>query len=160
MRKWTFILTVAAAVAGGATSASAVSFDFNSCHIATGCGALPYGTVTLTQVDADSDGVQDDVLVSVSGPNFTFFAATGAMDKAFFAFNGTGVSASDIVNETTTPGLPAGTTLQGFAGTFSGRMAIQTSGLSVSRLHAQLMAPQLVDATAHRKTSKLSPLTF
>ena len=70
--KWTFILTVAAAVAGGATSASADTFTFTSCHIDGGCGPAPFGTVTLTQSGAN-------VHVSVSGPNFTFFAGTGAI---------------------------------------------------------------------------------
>jgi hypothetical protein len=114
MRQWTCILTVAAAVAGGATSASADSFDFNSCHIAGGCGALPYGTVTLTAVNADGDNTVDDVHVVVSGPNFTFFAETGAIKpvmSAIFTFNGAG-SADNIINE-----APSNTV--GVAGSFT-----------------------------------------
>ena len=112
--KWAAILALAAGVAGGATSASALSIDLTSCHIAAGCGPAPFGTVTLTQDGANVD-------VSVSGPNFVFFASTGAVkggDGVFFAFNGTGVAAADIVNETATaPGTPPA--LQGVAGAFS-----------------------------------------
>jgi hypothetical protein len=110
MGKWAFILTVAAAVAGGATSASAISYDFNSCHIATGCGDTPFGTVTLTQLDSDT------VQITVSGPNFTFFAATGAIkptgSNVLFAFNGAD-SATDIT--VTSPLSPV---LTGASGTF------------------------------------------
>ena len=38
MSKWAFILTVAAGVAGGATSASAITFDLTSDHCTGGCG--------------------------------------------------------------------------------------------------------------------------
>ena len=115
MGKWAFILTVAAAVAGGATSASADTFNFTSCHIEAGCGALPYGTVTLTQAGAD-------VNVSVGGPNFTLFASTGVIkpdSNVIFAFNGTGVGVNDIINETATvtAGHPA-VVLTGVAGPF------------------------------------------
>src|SRR5262249_1184191 len=123
-----FILTVAAAVAGGATSASADSFDLTSCHLSGGCGGLaqPYGTVTLTAVNADNgaDGLLDDVHVSVSGPSFVFFAGGGDLQGApagqnvIFAFNGTGVAVGDIVNVTTTePPPPVGATA--VTGTFS-----------------------------------------
>jgi hypothetical protein len=119
MRRWTFILTVAAAVAGGATSASADSFDLNSCHLSGGCGglSLPYGTVTLT---ANMTG---GVNVSVTGPSFIFFAGGGDLQGApqgqnvIFAFNGVDITAADIQNETAT--APGAVTLSGIAGTFN-----------------------------------------
>ena len=117
--KWAVILAAAtAAVAGGTTAASADSFDFTSCHIASGCGSTPFGTVRLTQDGANVD-------VTVSGPNFTFFAATGALKGApagsnvLFAFNGTGVVAGDITNITFTATPATGPLLSGIAGTFS-----------------------------------------
>jgi hypothetical protein len=114
-------LTVAGAVAGGATSASAseVTIDLNSCHIQSGCGALPYGTVTLTEVGAN-------VNVEVSGPNFIFFASTGNIKgtpnndvNALFAFNGIDITAADIISETALPLVPAKPALTGIAGTFN-----------------------------------------
>jgi hypothetical protein len=119
--KWAVILAVAAAVGGGATSASATAltttYSFNSCHIQGGCGDLPYGQVTLTEN-------MGNVNVSVSGPNFVEFAGSGAiqgapaMQNVIFAFNGTGITATDIVNETSTDPPPP-VVLTGIAGTFS-----------------------------------------
>jgi hypothetical protein len=117
--KWGFLLAVAAAgaVAGGATSAFALTLDFNSCHIATGCGALPFGQVTLTQDPTNSANTD----VTVSGPNFTFFATTGTIkgdaNSVLFAFNApTGATiASPVATSTITP-VPA---LTGNTGSFS-----------------------------------------
>ena len=120
MHRWPLLLAAAGFLVGGVTSASATMvtptvFNFTSCHIAAGCGsASSFGTVTMTQVDADMDGTQDDVHFVVSGPAFTFFAETGAIKptmSAIFAFNGSG-GAANIVNES-----PATTT--GVTGSFS-----------------------------------------
>jgi hypothetical protein len=112
--KWACILTVAGAVAGGATSASAIEFDLTSCHIATGCGpaGTVFGTVELTQ-----DGGDVDVTVTLASGNF--FAQTGGLDQVIFAFNATGVVATQIVNEVGT-GLPAPSIVAGIGpGTFT-----------------------------------------
>ena len=59
MSKWAFILTVAASVAGGATTAAAVVFDLTSDHCTGGCGTAPFGTVDVTQVGANVHIVVD-----------------------------------------------------------------------------------------------------
>jgi hypothetical protein len=118
--KWAISLTVATAFVGGATAASADSIDpttiqLTSCHIATGCGPEPFGTVTLTQVGAN-------VNVTVSGPNFTFFAATGTIkgdaNSVLFAFNApsTATIANPVATSSITP-VPALTGVTG--GSFS-----------------------------------------
>jgi hypothetical protein len=109
--KWAAILTLAAGVAGGATAASADSFDLTSCHIDGGCGTAPFGTVTLTQAGAN-------VNVSVTLSDSNRFAQTGALDQVLFAFNATGITAADIVNETGAV-LQTGVSLAGIAGTFT-----------------------------------------
>jgi len=91
----------------------AVSFDFTSCHIQPqGCGTAPFGTVTLTQAGAN-------VNVSVTLSDANTFAQTGALDQVLFAFNGTGVAATDIVNITGN-NITAGSSLKGISGTFTG----------------------------------------
>jgi hypothetical protein len=111
--KWAFILTVAAAVTGGATSASAETFELTSCHITPSCGPqASFGTITLTQ-----DGANVNVDVTLAGTNT--FAGTGALDGVLFAFNAVGIVAGDIVNESGT-GVPAAALgLDGFSGTFT-----------------------------------------
>src|SRR5262249_15843494 len=47
--KWGMALTVAAVIAGGATSASAITFNLTSDHCTGGCGTPPFGTVDVTQ---------------------------------------------------------------------------------------------------------------
>jgi hypothetical protein len=94
------------ALAGAALAASAafpgvsqaITFDFTSCHISTGCPAAgtSFGQVTYTQVGSD-------VTVSVSLADSNQFVLTGSADNMYFKFNGTGVSLADItVNQTVT----------------------------------------------------------
>ena len=109
IRQWTFILTMAAAVAGGATSASAITFEFTSDHCTGGCGTPPFGTVDVTQVGANVNFVVDLA-------NGFSWAQTGAADFQLFKFNATGVVVGDIsVTQTF-----AGETLQANTGTFNG----------------------------------------
>ena len=113
MSKLTFILTVAAAVVGGATSASAVTFDLTSDHCTGGCGTAPFGTVDVTQVGANVHFVVD---LANGPPNTVGWAQTGAADFQLFKFNATGVVVGDIsVTQTF-----AGNTLQANTGTFNG----------------------------------------
>ena len=111
--KWTFILTVAAAVAGGATSASAVTFNLTSDHCTGGCGTAPFGTVDVTQVGANVHIVVD---LANGPPNTVSWAQTGAADFQLFKFNATGVVVGDINVVQTF----AGQTLQANTGTFNG----------------------------------------
>jgi len=119
MRNWTFILTVAAAVASGATSASAVSFDLTSNHCSdqAGCGApgTIFGTVNVTQSGpADGTGTVD-ITVHLNNPPYVY-AMTGSADFSLFKFNATGVSVGDITVDQTV----LGQTLTAAAGTFNG----------------------------------------
>ena len=93
MSKWAFILTVAAGVAGGATSASAITFDLTSDHCTGGCGTAPFGTVDVTQVGANVHIVVD---LANGPPNTVSWAQTGAADFQLFKFNATGVVVGDI----------------------------------------------------------------
>ena len=113
MSKWAFILTVAAGVAGGATSASAVTFDLTSDHCTGGCGTAPFGTVDVTQVGANVHFVVD---LANGPPNTVSWAQTGAADFQLFKFNATGVVVGDISVVQTF----AGQTLQANTGTFNG----------------------------------------
>jgi hypothetical protein len=113
MRQWTFILTVAAAVAGGATSASAITFDLTSDHCTGGCGTAPFGTVDVTQAGANVNFVVD---LANGPPNTVSWAQTGAADFQLFKFNATGVVVGDISITQTF----AGQTLQANTGTFNG----------------------------------------
>ena len=111
--KWTFILTVAAAVAGGATSASAVTFNLTSDHCTGGCGTAPFGTVDVTQVGANVNFVVD---LANGPPNTVSWAQTGAADFQLFKFNATGVVVGDIAVTQTF----AGKTLQANTGALNG----------------------------------------
>src|SRR4051794_25316634 len=93
MCNWAFILTVAAGVAGGATTASAVSFDLTSDHCIGGCGTAPFGTVDVTQVGANVHIVVD---LANGPPNTVGWAQTVAADFQLFKFNATGVVVGDI----------------------------------------------------------------
>jgi hypothetical protein len=113
MSKWAFILTLAAGVVGGATSASAVQFLLTSDHCTGGCGTAPFGTVDVTQVGSD---VQIVVNLADGPPNTVSWAQTGAGDFQLFKFNATGVVVGDIsVTQTF-----AGETLVANTGTFNG----------------------------------------
>jgi hypothetical protein len=88
--------TLRAAAAALALSASALPalavtvYTFDMSDPAAGLGSGPYGTVTLTQSGAD-------VLFNVTlDPRYNFVTTSGPHD--LFAFNGTGVSLSDITN--------------------------------------------------------------
>jgi hypothetical protein len=113
MSKWAFILTMAAGVAGGATTASAVSFDLTSDHCTGGCGTAPFGTVDVTQVGTS---VQIVVDLADGPPNTVSWAQTGAGDFQLFKFNATGVLVGDITVTQTF----AGETLVASTGTFNG----------------------------------------
>ena len=110
MSKWAFILTVAAGVAGGATSASAITFDLTSDHCTGGCGTPPFGTVDVTQVGAN-------VHIVVDLANGVSWAQTGAADFQLFKFNATGVVVGDISVVQTFAGPNV---LQANTGTFNG----------------------------------------
>jgi len=117
MQSFSWRVALAGAVLLAASTAfpsasHAVSFDFTSCHITAGCGTAPFGTVTLTQAGAN-------VNVSVSLSDSNTFAQTGSLDQVLFAFNATGVAATDIVNETGN-NIAAGSSLAGISGTFTG----------------------------------------
>src|SRR6478672_5749383 len=113
MSKWAFILTVAAGVAGGATSASAVTFNLTSDHCTDGCGTAPFGTVTVTQAGANVNFIVD---LANGPPNTVGWAQTGSADFQLFKFNATGVVVGDIsVTQTF-----AGQTLQANTGAFNG----------------------------------------
>jgi len=108
----------AALLVGGllaSAPAQAISIDFTSCHITAGCGVSPFGTVTVTQDTTTPANV--DVSVTLADSNR--FVSTGALTggNAIFAFNGTDITATDIINETSTP---TGTPLNGISGTFTG----------------------------------------
>jgi hypothetical protein len=115
MGKWAFILTVAAGVVGGATSASAITFDLTSDHCSGtgGCGTAPFGTVDVTQVGANVHIVVD---LANGPPNTVGWASTGAGDFQLFKFNATGVVVGDISVVQTF----AGQTLQANTGAFNG----------------------------------------
>jgi hypothetical protein len=85
-----------------ASSARAVTFNFDSDHCTGLCGPAPFGTVTLTQ-----SGTTVDITVHLDS-NFAF-AKTGAADDQAFKFNGVDVSLSDIVVDPHIPGLVAAT---------------------------------------------------
>ena len=113
MSKWAFILTVAASVAGGATTAAAVVFDLTSDHCTGGCGTAPFGTVDVTQVGANVHVVVD---LANGPPNTVSWAQVGDADFQLFKFNATGVVVGDISAVQTF----AGQTLQANTGTFNG----------------------------------------
>jgi hypothetical protein len=113
MSKWAFILTLAAGVAGGATSASAVQFLITSDHCTGGCGTAPFGTVDVIQVGT---GVQITVNLADGPPNTVGWASTGAGDFQLFKFNATGVVVGDITVQQTF----AGQTLVANTGSFNG----------------------------------------
>jgi hypothetical protein len=112
--RYTFgALALFAAAAVFPAASHADTFDLTSCHIQPqGCGAPPFGTVTLTQ-----SGANVNVTVTLADSNK--FAQTGALDQVLFAFNGSGITTNDIVNETGAV-LQPGVTLQGISGTFTG----------------------------------------
>jgi len=113
--KWGMALTVAAVIAGGATSASAITFDLTSDHCSDtgGCGTAPFGTVSVTQNGANVNIVVD---LANGPPNAVGWAKTGAADFQEFKFNATGVVLGDITVSQTF----AGQTLAAQTGAFDG----------------------------------------
>src|SRR5262245_51618374 len=102
MRKWALAAAVALLVAGGATSASAITFQLTSDHCTGGCGTPPFGTVDVTQAGAN-------VNITVTLAAGYQYAQTGAADGQIFKFNGTGVALGDIVVGAHVPALAAAT---------------------------------------------------
>src|SRR5262245_51229172 len=102
MSKWALAAAVAVFLAGGATSASAITFQLESDHCTGGCGTPPFGTVDVTQVGAN-------VAITVTLPAGYTYAQTGAADGQIFKFNGTGVALTDIVVGAHVPALVAAT---------------------------------------------------
>jgi len=120
MRKWAYILAVAAAAAsGGATSASAVIFDLTSNHCTTqsACGApgQVFGTVEVTQSGLSDGTGTVNITVDLLNPPYVY-AVTGSADFALFKFNATGVAVGDITVDPTI----SGQTLLAAAGAFNG----------------------------------------
>src|SRR5262245_60953836 len=112
--KWAFILPVVAAITtGGATTASAITFNLTSDHCTGSCGTPPFGTVDVTQVGT---GVHIVVDLANGPPNAVGWAQTGAADFQLFKFNATGVALGDISVVQTF----AGQTLQANTGAFNG----------------------------------------
>lgn len=83
-----------------APAAHALMYNFNTQHFNTGISA-PYGTVTLTQGDFDSDGFMDDVGFNVVLDPALGFIRTGAGGKENFVFSATDVILADIVGAVT-----------------------------------------------------------
>ena len=103
MSKWACILTVAAAITtGGATTASAITFQFTSDHCTGTCGTPPFGTVDVTQA-----GANVNIIVALAA-GFQY-AQTGAADFQIFKFNGIGIALGDIVVGAHVPALVAAT---------------------------------------------------
>ena len=100
--KWGMALTVAAVIAGGATSASAITFDLTLDHCTGGCGTPPFGTVDVTQSGANVN------ITTTLAAGYTY-AQTGAADGQIFKFDGTGVALTDIVVGAHVPALAAAT---------------------------------------------------
>jgi hypothetical protein len=98
-----FLLTV------GASTASADTFTFTSCHITGGCPSTNFGTVTLTQSGTA-------VIFDVTLINGNTFVETGAGGNMLFAFNDS-LAGSTITNITTTIN---GTTVSVIPGGVSG----------------------------------------
>jgi hypothetical protein len=71
--------------------------EFTSDHMTGGAGAAPYGEVVLSVVDADNDGIYDDVHFNVSLYDRSKFVRTGAGKNFNFLLNGYGVSESDFI---------------------------------------------------------------
>jgi hypothetical protein len=101
---------VAAGLMVAPPAADAITFDFTSCHISTGCppAGTIFGTVTLTQV------TETTVLFDVVLNNGTRFVETGADGGALFVFN-------DSV---------AGSTITGISATLNGATVAIPGGLS------------------------------
>lgn len=91
---------VLAGLLAGAQPADAVQFDLTVDHCTGGCGAPPFGTVTLLQ-----NGTAVDVTVQLNSPNW--FMKTGAGDSQAFGFNANGVVVGDITVDAHTPTLAA-----------------------------------------------------
>src|SRR5262245_25051757 len=101
--KWAFILPVVAAITtGGATTASAITFNLTSDHCTGGCGTPPFGTVDVTQ-----SGANVGITVTL-GAGYQY-AQTGSADFQIFKFNGIGVALTDIVVGAHVPALAAAT---------------------------------------------------
>jgi hypothetical protein len=141
IRNWTFILTVAAAVTGGATSASAVTFDLtsNHCTDAAGCGApgTIFGTVGLTQ-----NGTTVDFLVDLNSPYA--WAKTGSVDFLAFKFNATDIVAGDITVDQTFAGQTLAAAGPGVfngdgTGLFAWGIACTTCGNGLSTITSDLV---------------------
>jgi len=114
------LASVAAVLAIGlllaASSARALTFDFNSDHCTGLCGPGPFGTVTLTANAAG--GV--DITVHLDSP--FFFVKTGSADNQAFKFNAVDVALGDITVDPHIPGLVAAFSAQpnGFNGDGTG----------------------------------------
>jgi hypothetical protein len=147
IRKWTFMLTVAAAVTtAGATSASATAVTFdqtfnltsNHCSDQAGCGApgTVFGVVGLTQ-----NGTTVDITVDLNDPYR--WAKTGSADFMAFKFNATDVVAGDITVNQTFAGqtlAPATGTLNGDGtGNFAFGIECITCGNGISTISSNLV---------------------
>ena len=67
---------------------NAVTFDLQKGYCTGGCGAVPFGTVDVTQVGANVHIVVD---LANGPPNTISWAQTGAADFQLFKFNASGV---------------------------------------------------------------------
>jgi hypothetical protein len=118
------VATVVGTLVATATPAQADSFDLTSCHATTGCvdGAI-YGTVTLTQTDADS--VRIDVVLTGG----SYFVETGAGAMSLFLFNATAGMTVDTSTATATfNGTDVTSTLGGLSYVFTPPPGVQADG--------------------------------
>jgi len=102
MRSLAGLLAGVALVVALQAHATPIQYNLTSDHCTGGCGAAPFGSVTLTQ-----NGATVDVTVSLAlGYSFV---KTGAADFQNFKFNGTGVAVGDITVDPHAPALVAAT---------------------------------------------------
>jgi hypothetical protein len=106
-------LAVVAATAAFPSASHAIVFDLTSDHCTGGCGTAPFGTVGVTQVEANVHIVVD---LANGPPNTVGWAQTEAADFQLFKFNATGIVVGDISVVQTF----AGQTLQANTGAFNG----------------------------------------
>lgn len=100
--QWSLILSGAVLLLGAGSARATVLYELTSDHCTGGCGAAPYGLVTL-----DQTGSTVDVTVSLNSPNW--FVKTGSADNMAFKFNGVDVILADITVDVHIPGLVAAT---------------------------------------------------
>lgn len=111
MLKWAMLLTImvsglAAARPAGATPVTTDTFDLTTDLCSGGCGTGPFGTVTVSSVNAD------EVSVTLTLAKGEIFARTGAGDSLLFDLSGN----PDITIGNVAPTSPAFTVVRSTSG--------------------------------------------